>query len=128
MKNAKGWFLRSTASKTFKKNAERSFETLRTNLEETNVILRRVYAQMPRPVTEGPNFSITDKQEVAKIRQLKGNNIRKFALELERKLYQTEPQERNKDLESRVNSADKVQFIKECIFMFCNINGEGPEP
>lgn len=66
----------------------------------------------------GPNFSITDKQEVAKIRQLKGNNIRKFALELERKLYQTEPQERNKDLESRVNSADKVQFIKEVSIAF----------
>ncbi|VDO90867.1 unnamed protein product [Heligmosomoides polygyrus] len=62
------------------------------------------------------------KERVAKIRKVRGDDMKKFALDLERELYAGEPEELAKNVDKRVESVDKVEFIKECVFMFYGVH------
>ncbi|WKX92866.1 hypothetical protein Q1695_010698 [Nippostrongylus brasiliensis] len=60
-------------------------------------------------------------RKVAKIRKLHGDNMKKFALDLEKILYECQQEELKKTAEKRVDTVDKVDFIKKCLFMFYEI-------
>ncbi|WKX90405.1 hypothetical protein Q1695_010698 [Nippostrongylus brasiliensis] len=47
--------------------------------------------------------------------------MKKFALDLEKILYECQQEELKKTAEKRVDTVDKVDFIKKCLFMFYEI-------
>ncbi|WKY02337.1 hypothetical protein Q1695_015965 [Nippostrongylus brasiliensis] len=119
--------LKHVESSSSAKSAETGFcfEKIMSELEETNNVLRSVYSKIPKPTTEGPNFALMPKEKVATMRKLRGDNMNKFALDLERELYATgDRKDLTKPVEKRFASADKVAFIKECVFMFYDVHGE----
>ncbi|CAJ0605626.1 unnamed protein product [Cylicocyclus nassatus] len=52
------------------------------------------------------------------LRKLCGGNMNKFALELEKKIYEDDTTELTLPLEKRIQTATRVEFIKECIFKY----------
>ncbi|WKY05701.1 hypothetical protein Q1695_006138 [Nippostrongylus brasiliensis] len=55
---------------------------------------------------------------------MRGDNMRKFALDLEKILYELEPEELMKPVEKRLTTVDKIEFIKQWVFMFDEIKDE----
>ncbi|VDL74135.1 unnamed protein product [Nippostrongylus brasiliensis] len=81
-------------------------------LAENNTLLKKISYDTARPSQDEPNFSIMPKEKVAQIRKLSGDDMTKFALELESELFAGNPEEQKMVLEKRIEGADKVQFIK----------------
>ncbi|VDP57981.1 unnamed protein product [Heligmosomoides polygyrus] len=82
-------------------------------LAETNILLRKINYNTARPSEEEPNFALMSKEKVARIRKLRGDNMTKFALDMENELFAGDREELEKPIEKRIESADKVQFIRE---------------
>ncbi|VDL75014.1 unnamed protein product [Nippostrongylus brasiliensis] len=55
---------------------------------------------------------------------MRGDNMRKFALDLEKILYELEPEVLMKPVEKRLSTVDRIEFIKQCVFMFYEIKDE----
>ncbi|WKY10453.1 hypothetical protein Q1695_002646 [Nippostrongylus brasiliensis] len=91
-------------------------------LAENNTLLKKISYDTARPSQDEPNFSIMPKEKVAQIRKLRGDDMTKFALDLESELFAGNPEEQKMVLEKRIEGADKVQFIKHCVFMFYEIH------
>ncbi|WKX96323.1 hypothetical protein Q1695_012628 [Nippostrongylus brasiliensis] len=51
---------------------------------------------------------------------MRGDNMRKFALELEKILYELEPEELMKPVEKRLTTVVKIEFIKQGLLKMTN--------
>ncbi|VDL86710.1 unnamed protein product [Nippostrongylus brasiliensis] len=116
----------NTASKSFETETRFSMEKLKCDVQETNTVVRRMYAAAPNP-DSGPNFSIMPKEKVAQIKALRGKNMRKFALDLERILYERQPEELRKTVDKRLATLDRIEFIRQCVFYFYEIREENKD-
>ncbi|WKX96322.1 hypothetical protein Q1695_012627 [Nippostrongylus brasiliensis] len=76
-------------------------------------MVRHLNAVAPKPTVSGPNFALLDKEKIARIKMMRGDNMRKFALELEKILYELEPEELMKPVEKRLTTVVKIEFIKQ---------------
>ncbi|CAJ0595380.1 unnamed protein product [Cylicocyclus nassatus] len=86
---------------------------LRANVQE---VLKRVPKRTESE--EALAFDYASAKFLESLRKLCGGNVNKFALELEKKVYEGDTAELILPLEKRIQSATKVEFIKECIFKY----------
>ncbi|VDO95899.1 unnamed protein product [Heligmosomoides polygyrus] len=93
----------------------------RTDKEVAKIVplLGLVLRRLPEGAAKkGPNYCLLSKHKVASIRTLRGDDMRKFALDLEREVYADYPSQLFLKIEERHDSADRVEFIRECVMMF----------
>ncbi|CAJ0589008.1 unnamed protein product [Cylicocyclus nassatus] len=84
--------------------------------DTSNELLRRV----PRrgPAEEAFLFDFAPQSFLEGLRKLHPGNINKFALDLEKKVYEDDTGELALPVEKRVKSANRVEFIKECVYKY----------
>lgn len=111
------------STKDSEKETRDAIQRVERDVSRIAPLVGQVLRRLPtNEVKQGPNYYFLPKQDVANIRALRGDDIKKFALDLEKAVYADQPSELLLALEERRDTSERVQFIRECVAKFYNIN------
>ncbi|EYC19922.1 hypothetical protein Y032_0023g782 [Ancylostoma ceylanicum] len=121
-----GQIERRMATKELQLEQQVDSQRLTGGVNELRVIGRELLKRIPQSVNRGDEIQYTyaSKEFVEALRSHRVGNISQFALDLEKEVYKGDTTDLFLQVEKRMGSVEKVDFIKQCIYKYYQVEVE----
>ncbi|PIO70627.1 hypothetical protein TELCIR_07512 [Teladorsagia circumcincta] len=90
--------------------------------ERLEEMMKELLKRCPAKTSQGSiDYTYVSETDVARLRELKGQNLNAFALALEKMVYQDDPAELEIAVDKRIRSLDRLVFIQQCVFKYYDV-------